>query len=31
MHNIELRHVTKKFGKVIAVDDLDLVIERVGL
>lgn len=27
MHTIELRHVTKRFGKVVAVDDLSLVIE----
>lgn len=27
MHSVELRHVTKRFGKVTAVDDLDLVIE----
>lgn len=27
MHSIELRHVSKRFGRVIAVDDLDLVIE----
>jgi multiple sugar transport system ATP-binding protein len=27
MHRIELKHVTKRFGKVTAVDALDLVIE----
>ncbi len=27
MRRIELRHVTKRFGKVVAVDDLSLVIE----
>ena len=27
MRRIELRHVTKRFGKVVAVDDLNLVIE----
>src|SRR5512142_1345150 len=27
MHSIELRHISKRFGKVTAVDDLDLVIE----
>ncbi len=27
MHRIELRHVSKRFGKVTAVDELDLVIE----
>lgn len=27
MHRIELKHVTKHFGKVVAVDSLDLVIE----
>ena len=28
MHTIELVHVTKRFGKVVAVDDLSLTIER---
>src|SRR4030042_6458065 len=27
MRRIELRHLTKRFGKVVAVDDLNLVIE----
>lgn len=27
MHRVELRHVSKRFGKVTAVDNLDLVIE----
>src|SRR5512143_2372105 len=27
MHSIELRHVTKRYGKVVAVDDLNLMIE----
>ncbi len=27
MHTIELRHVAKRFGKVVAVDDLNLVID----
>ncbi len=27
MHSIELRHVTKRYGKVVAVDDLDLKVE----
>ena len=28
MHSIELRNITKRFGKVVAVDDLSLVVAR---
>ena len=28
VHAIELRHFTKRFGKVVANDDIDLVLDR---
>ena len=28
VHAIELRHITKRFGKVVANDDIDLALDR---